>query len=156
MNPPVCELCAAPGGDLLWADERCRVVLVVDAQGMAFPGYCRVVWQAHVAEMSDLAPTDAAYLMRVTFAVERMLRRQLSPDKINLASLGNMTPHLHWHVIPRWCDDSHFPSPIWATPQRDGATRAMPDRARLADALQTALQTELQTELAARTNGETR
>jgi diadenosine tetraphosphate (Ap4A) HIT family hydrolase len=142
MNPPVCELCAAPGGDLLWADERCRVVLVADAQGAAFPGYCRVVWQAHVAEMSDLPPADAAHLMRVTFAVERMLRRQLSPDKINLASLGNLTPHLHWHVIPRWRDDSHFPSPIWAAPCRTGVPRAMPDRVRLA--------TTLQAELAAR------
>ena len=141
MNPPVCELCATAGGDLLWADERCRVVRVADAQGMAFPGYCRVVWQAHVAEMSDLAPADAAHLMRVTFAVERMLRGQLSPDKINLASLGNMTPHLHWHVIPRWRDDSHFPSPIWAAPCRMGAPRAMPDHARLAAAVRAALAT---------------
>jgi diadenosine tetraphosphate (Ap4A) HIT family hydrolase len=38
---------------------------------------------------------------------------------MNLASLGNMTPHLHWHVIPRWRDDRHFPGPIWGSPQRD-------------------------------------
>lgn len=139
MNKPVCELCATAGGDLLWADARCRVVLVIDAQGAAFPGYCRVVWQAHVAEMSDLAPADAAHLLRVTFAVERALRRQLAPDKINLASLGNLTPHLHWHVIPRWRDDSHFPSPIWAAACRDGAPRVPPDRARLIAALQAAL-----------------
>ena len=141
MNPPVCELCAASGGDVLWADERCRVVLVADAQGMAFPGYCRVVWQAHVAEMTDLTSADAAHLLRVTFAVERVLRRQLSPDKINLASLGNLTPHLHWHVIPRWRDDSHFPSPIWATPRRDGAPRTMPDRLKLTAAVHAALTT---------------
>jgi diadenosine tetraphosphate (Ap4A) HIT family hydrolase len=33
---------------------------------------------------------------------------------VNLASLGNITPHLHWHVIPRFADDPHFPNPIWA------------------------------------------
>jgi diadenosine tetraphosphate (Ap4A) HIT family hydrolase len=57
------------------------------------------------------------------FAVEMVLRRLMSPDKINLACLGNLTPHLHWHVIPRYADDPHFPLPIWAPPQR-AATRA--------------------------------
>jgi diadenosine tetraphosphate (Ap4A) HIT family hydrolase len=44
----------------------------------------------------------------------------MRPDKINLASLGNMTPHLHWHVIPRHAGDRHFPRPIWAEPLRAG------------------------------------
>ncbi|HXD50505.1 MAG TPA: HIT domain-containing protein, partial [Burkholderiales bacterium] len=38
--------------------------------------------------------------------------------KINLAAFGNMTPHLHWHVIPRNADDAHFPNPIWGERQR--------------------------------------
>jgi diadenosine tetraphosphate (Ap4A) HIT family hydrolase len=48
----------------------------------------------------------------------------LDPLKINLASFGNMTPHLHWHVIPRWADDAHFPQPVWGPRQRavDDAT----------------------------------
>ena len=50
--------------------------------------------------------------------VERVLREQLRPTKINLASLGNMVPHLHWHVIARFDWDSHFPQPIWGTAQR--------------------------------------
>jgi len=45
------------------------------------------------------------------------------PDKVNLASFGNMTPHLHWHVIPRWRDDSHFPQSIWSAAERQGAPR---------------------------------
>jgi len=40
-------------------------------------------------------------------------------DKMNLASLGNMTPHVHWHVVPRFADDRHFPNPIWAAPKRE-------------------------------------
>ena len=36
------------------------------------------------------------------------------PDKINLACLGNLTPHIHWHVIPRFYDDNHFPGSIWS------------------------------------------
>jgi diadenosine tetraphosphate (Ap4A) HIT family hydrolase len=52
------------------------------------------------------------------FAVEGSLRATLAPDKVNVASLGNLTPHLHWHVIPRFADDPHFPHSVWAQPQR--------------------------------------
>jgi len=33
-------------------------------------------------------------------------------------------PHVHWHVIPRWLDDSHFPQPIWANPRRKSVATA--------------------------------
>lgn len=111
---------------MLWAGERCRVVRVAGPEAEAFPGFCRVVWNDHVAEMSDLAPADAARLMAVAGCVERALRGLLKPDKINLASLGNVVPHLHWHVIPRRRDDSHFPRPIWAEPMRPVPVRAAP------------------------------
>jgi len=56
----------------------------------------------------------------------------MQPTKINLASLGNVVPHLHWHVIPRWADDTHFPDPIWAPARRaDAPMRQQPDRAAL-------------------------
>jgi diadenosine tetraphosphate (Ap4A) HIT family hydrolase len=78
-----------------------------------YPGFCRVIWQQHAKEMTDLAPADQHHFMGTVFAVEQGLRRMLRPDKVNLASLGNMTPHLHWHVIPRFRDDRHFPHPVW-------------------------------------------
>ncbi len=111
-----CELCATIGGQLLWQDARCRVVLIEETD---YPGYCRVIWQAHVAEMTDLDAADRAHCLRVVLAVESVLRELLAPDKINLASLGNFTPHLHWHVIPRFRDDAHFPQAIWGLRQRD-------------------------------------
>jgi diadenosine tetraphosphate (Ap4A) HIT family hydrolase len=43
----------------------------------------------------------------------------MRPDKMNLASLGNMTPNVHWHVVPRFRDDQHYPTPVWAAPQRE-------------------------------------
>lgn len=124
MNP--CELCTSPGGELLWQGERCRVVRAGGAEGDAFPGFCRVIWQAHVREMSDLAAVDRAHLREVVDAVESVVRRAVNPDKINLASLGNVVPHLHWHVIPRWSDDSHFPAPIWTSPCRSIPQRVAP------------------------------
>lgn len=123
-----CELCAAPGGELIWRDERCRVIQVDDSD---FPGFCRVVWNTHVAELSDLTESERTYLMKIVSEVESAVREITRADKINLASFGNMVPHLHWHVIPRWRDDSHFPQPVWASPQRPG-TRRKVDNAALA------------------------
>ena len=60
--------------------------------------------------------------------VEDALRAVLAPAKINLASFGNMTPHLHWHVIPRFADDAHFPQPVWGTRQRESDAAALAQR----------------------------
>ena len=74
-----------------------------------------------MAEWSDLALVEQASLMGAVGAVERVLRDALAPTKINLASLGNMVPHLHWHVIARFDWDSRFPAPVWAAPTREVA-----------------------------------
>lgn len=116
-----CELCDSTGGVLLWQDDFCRVVLVDEP---AYPGFCRVILGQHVKEMTDLDESDQMRLMAVVLAVERAVREVLNPDKINLASLGNMTPHLHWHVIPRYADDRHFPNPIWGEVRRAGVAHA--------------------------------
>lgn len=133
-----CELCDTPGGELLWQDDACRVVRVGGGEGEAFPGFCRVIWKAHVREMSDLAAAERRHLLGVVSAVEVAVRRVAGPDKINLASLGNAVPHLHWHVIPRWRDDSHFPAPIWAAAVRRVPDRVQPANAALMAALATA------------------
>ena len=111
-----CELCVTTDETLLWRDRHCRVILVADGD---YPGFCRVIWNEHVKEMTDLPVQMRAELMSTVFAVESAVREVMQPEKINLASLGNMTPHLHWHVIPRYIDDKHFPNPVWAAPIRN-------------------------------------
>lgn len=134
-HPGACELCESPGGEVLWQDGRCRVIRVAGAEAQAFPGFCRVIWKEHVREMSDLAPADRRHLLDVVGAVEAAVRAVVAPAKINLASLGNVVPHLHWHVIPRWTDDSHFPAPIWAAAARPVPVRPQPASAALVAAL---------------------
>jgi len=129
---PDCELCREDGGAVLWRDGFCRVVLVGDAD---YPAFCRVVLARHVREMTDLDAAERARLMAVVFAVEAALREHVRPDKMNLASLGNAVPHLHWHVIARFRDDRHFPAPVWAAAQRTRGFRAPVDPARLAAAI---------------------
>ena len=36
------------------------------------------------------------------------------PDKVNYELLGNMVPHMHWHVVPRFRTDPLWPRPIWS------------------------------------------
>lgn len=120
MVAPSCPLCHPPSETVLWRGMRCRVILVDDPD---YPGFCRVVWNAHVREMTDLGAGERKFLMAVVFAVEQVLRELLRPEKINLASLGNQVPHLHWHVIPRFSDDPHFPDPIWAARRRAAPRR---------------------------------
>ncbi|MBW7861313.1 MAG: HIT family protein [Rhodocyclaceae bacterium] len=119
-----CPLCDARGEHVLWRDRHCRVVFIPDPD---YPGYCRVIWNDHIVELSDLIPEERTWLLEVVCATETALRELMRPDKINLASLGNQVPHLHWHVIPRHRDDAHFPQPIWGTRQREGRIRPGPE-----------------------------
>lgn len=135
MQAKDCPLCRDAEAPALWRDEKCRVVSAGDAD---YPGFVRVIWQAHVREMTDLDPAEQQHLLRVVLTVERVLRAELAPDKINLATLGNQVPHLHWHVIPRFADDAHFPDPVWAERRRPGVPRGV-DKKRLIEGLRAAL-----------------
>lgn len=115
-----CLLCDTDGGQLVWRGAKLRVIRADEA---GFPAFYRVVWNAHVAEFSDLSSADRQHCMDAVTVVEQALRDHLAPTKINLAALGNMVPHLHWHVIARFDWDSHFPAPVWAAPQRPRAAQ---------------------------------
>jgi diadenosine tetraphosphate (Ap4A) HIT family hydrolase len=117
-----CPLCQPSPHPILWQDDFCRVILLEDPD---YPAYCRVELGAHIKEITDLSPLERARIMKTVFAVETSIREVIQPDKINLASLGNKTPHLHWHVIPRFENDKHFPNSHWATPARESNAHAL-------------------------------
>jgi diadenosine tetraphosphate (Ap4A) HIT family hydrolase len=119
LQPSACPLCQQMGGLIVKQAERWRVVRVDGPEGAAFPAFYRVIWQAHVAELSELEAGERAECLDVVVAIERVLRQHLAPTKINLASLGNVVPHLHWHVVARFDWDSHFPNPIWGAARRE-------------------------------------
>ncbi|MEO8627007.1 MAG: HIT family protein [Betaproteobacteria bacterium] len=113
----VCVFCEEAGGEVLWEDDFCRVIWAYEAD---YPGLCRVIWDQHVKEMSDLDASGRNQIMRVVLAVEEALVKVVAPEKVNLASLGNQVPHLHWHVIPRFKNDPHYPFAIWGRKVREG------------------------------------
>lgn len=116
MQQAGCPLCEGPGGELVFQAAAFRVIRTGEG---GFPAFYRVVWNAHVAELSDLAPADRASCLEAVVRVERALRTHLHPVKVNLAALGNVVAHLHWHVIARFDWDSHFPAPVWAPARRE-------------------------------------
>ncbi|MFC0398254.1 HIT family protein [Paraburkholderia rhizosphaerae] len=140
-----CIFCREDGGDILWQDDTLRVVLADEPD---YPGFCRVIWTQHVAEFSDLADAERDRVMRTVNAVERAMRRILKPVKINLASLGNQVPHVHWHVIPRFSNDAHFPLPIWAPRQRTVSEAMLSQRRAQATLLRDAVRGEIEQALA--------
>lgn len=136
IREPGCELCDLAALKPVYADGKLSVIIVDDAN---YPGFCRVIWRDHVREMSDLPVEDRLLLNEAVYQVELAVVDVMKPAKVNVASLGNVVPHLHWHVIPRYTDDAHFPAPVWAAAVRQteestlAARRALlPD---LADAL---------------------
>jgi len=131
-----CPLCEGPGGRVVLQAPRWRLV---HAQEAGLPAFYRVVWQDHVREFSDLPRDDRIACLDVVTTVEEAMLRHLHPAKVNLATLGNMVPHLHWHVIARFDWDSHFPGPAWGPAQRV----ADPARVRVIEAALPGLEREL-------------
>ncbi len=112
-------------GQLIWRGDDCRVVLLNDAD---LPGFCRVIWNHHVAEMTDLSYGEREHLMNLVYVVEEAIRHVMKPVKVNLAALGNMVPHIHWHVIPRFTDDAFFPGSVWSARMREVSDTALAAR----------------------------
>ena len=77
-------------------------------------GYTVVIWRGrHVAEPTELSAEEAAQYWLEVLEAGRRIERALEPVKLNYDVLGNMLPHLHTHVIPRYADD---PKPGWPFP----------------------------------------
>ena len=116
-KPMTCPICTADNEDILLRTPNLRVIAVHNEASA--PAFCRVIWNDHIAEMTDLSAAERAEIMEMVYKVEAAMRQVFRPAKINLASLGNVVPHLHWHVIARFENDANFPAPIWAAPARE-------------------------------------
>ena len=123
-------------GQLIWRGDDCRVILVNDPD---LPGFCRVVWNRHVAEMTDLTHGERDHLMTLVFAVEEAIRHVMHPEKVNIAALGNMVPHIHWHVIPRFKDDAFFPGSSWSKKTQETKEAVLEARRKQAQELPAAI-----------------
>ena len=127
-------------GELIWRGDDCRVILVNDPD---LPGFCRVIWNRHIAEMSDLTYGEREHVMSLVFVVEEAVRHIMHPDKVNLAALGNMVPHIHWHIIPRYQDDAFFPGSAWSVRTQELPQSSLEARRGLAKQLPAAIRSAI-------------
>jgi diadenosine tetraphosphate (Ap4A) HIT family hydrolase len=93
--------------------EQCYVTLNRD---QFFSGYCFVFTKGHVTELFHLDRKMRGAVMEEVIAVAATLYTLFQPAKINYELLGNMVPHMHWHIVPRFTTDPLWPRPIWAAP----------------------------------------
>lgn len=110
----MCEMCRK------WNDEpglriaeleQCYVLLNRD---QFFPGYTFVVAKKHVTELFHLDREARQAVIEEVNLVAEALYKLFRADKINYELLGNMVPHMHWHLIPRYRDDTFWPKPVWS------------------------------------------
>jgi Diadenosine tetraphosphate (Ap4A) hydrolase and other HIT family hydrolases len=135
----MCQLCNPQNEKLIFKNDLFRIILIDDE---FYPGFVRLILNNHVKEMSDLSDTDANSVFAALIFIEKTIRQLFNPDKINLASLGNVVPHLHWHIIPRYTTDRHFPNPIWGC-ETNLDYKPLPELLRMQDKLFTLLKQEL-------------
>jgi diadenosine tetraphosphate (Ap4A) HIT family hydrolase len=136
-NCSLCKEALKPEeGQLIWRGDDCRIMMVNDPD---LPGFCRVIWNHHVAEMTDLSYGQREHLMTLVYAVEEAIRQVMHPHKVNIAALGNMVPHIHWHVIPRYQDDVFFPGSVWSSKTQETPMAALEARKNLVNDLPAAI-----------------
>jgi len=109
-----CPLCNPKNEDIIFENELLRVILVDE-----IPGYVRVITQKHIKELSELSDNEAIRLTLVIKKIEKAIIKILSPDKVNIAMLGNMVPHLHIHIIPRFINGPWWPGATFCEKNRE-------------------------------------
>jgi diadenosine tetraphosphate (Ap4A) HIT family hydrolase len=95
--------------------------------------------------MTDLTYGEREHLMTLVFAVEEAMRHVMHPDKVNIAALGNMVPHIHWHVIPRFKDDAFYPGSAWSKRVQETPEAILLERRRSVAELPEAIKAEITT-----------
>ena len=90
------------------------IVTLADEQ--VYRGYCILLLKDHCEHLGDLSVDRQLGLFADVSRVAAAVRRELEPQRINYACLGNYLTHVHWHVIPRYADDPEPLHPIWVRP----------------------------------------
>jgi len=112
------------------------------AKSQTYRGHCQLIFDArHACRSDQLSAEEWRRFCDDLYLAQRAILRVTRPDHVNVELLGNVVPHLHWHIVPRYFNDPRWGMPIWTTP-----LSAMPetrleddDRATLIASIQAAL-----------------
>lgn len=112
-----CPSCETPRGDVApsgdpryFAGEWADAFLKRDTPA---PGYSVVAWHGrHVADLSEFTPDEAAHFWSDLATVARAITAVYGPCHLNYQFLGNLVPHVHAHVVPRYVNDRAPGTPL--------------------------------------------
>ena len=98
------------------------------SNNQTYRGHCLLILEKHATRPDQLSPAEwsafSADLHRAVSAITCTVR----PDHVNVASLGNLVPHLHWHIVPRYRTDPRWGAPIWSADMPDTRLTAAEQR----------------------------
>lgn len=93
----------------------------------SYRGYCLLVLDLrHAVRISQLTPVEWESFAKDLRASQMAIETIVKPDHINVAALGNQIAHLHWHVIPRYQEDTRWGAPIWTTTEEEMKVTLLP------------------------------
>jgi diadenosine tetraphosphate (Ap4A) HIT family hydrolase len=85
-------------------------------RNQTYRGHCQLIYDPrHVEGLEKLELHEHAAMMNDLACAARAIARSMQPDHMNYVSLGNVVPHLHWHLVPRYRSDPRWGSPIYLT-----------------------------------------
>lgn len=126
---PFCRRLHAPDGwpasDIVWNFPHSIAVL---GPWQFYTGYCLLITRDHATELSRLGSARHVHLAEMATLAEA-IENCFQPHKLNYELLGNIVPHLHWHIFPRYADDPERLRPVWLA--LDRAERDPAEKARL-------------------------
>ncbi len=118
-NSDACSFCSR------WNNESSLRIAELDQSYLIlnrdqfFPGYCLLFAKQHVTELFHLDKIVRQGMIEEVSQVAAVLNSLFKPDKINYELLGNMVPHIHWHLVPRFSTELLWPRPIWSEPHEE-------------------------------------
>jgi diadenosine tetraphosphate (Ap4A) HIT family hydrolase len=114
MTTSPCPMCSRWESDAALRIAELDHSYVILNRDQFFPGYTLLFSKTHVTELFHLDRRVRGELMEEVSRVAQALFDVFRPDKINYELLGNMVPHMHWHLVPRFASEQVWPRPIWA------------------------------------------
>ena len=87
--------------------------------------WLKIFTQKPYKEMSEVPGNVKIEIYGLLDYIEKKMLDYYKPKKINIASFGNYMPHVHWHIMARFEEDSYFPEPMWGEKQRE-STLSLP------------------------------
>ena len=89
-------------------------------RNQTYRGHCQLVYDGgHVEGLEQLDVEEYQRLTADLHRAARAISAAQRPDRMNYCSLGNVVPHVHWHIVPRYRSDPRWGSPMYTTDMRD-------------------------------------